>query len=253
MTGTTQASPATTSGSARTWLLLLLCAVVFAVLLALGTWQVQRLHWKEALIARIEERIAAQPIELDAMERIYSESRDVEYRPLRVGGVFVHEGERHYFATWKGQSGFFIHTPLKLADGRYIFVNRGFVPYDRKDAQTRGEGQVVGGVRIAGLARNAPERKPSFIVPDNDAEKNVFYWKDMGVMAASAGLPESSAFVPFYLDAGNAPNPGGLPVGGVTLIDLPNSHLQYAITWYGLAAALAGVLLVWWRRNRARS
>ena len=253
MTEKSAASQAKASGSATTWLLLLLSAVVFAVLLALGTWQVQRLHWKEALIERIEQRIAAQPIELDAMERIYNEDGDVDYRPLQVSGAFVHDGERHYFATWKGQSGFFIHTPLKLADGRYIFVNRGFVPYDRKDAQTRDEGQIVGGVRVAGLARNAPEQKSSVIVPDNDVEKNVFYWKDMGVMSATAGLPEGSTFVPFYLDAGDAPNPGGLPVGGVTLIDLPNSHLQYAITWYGLAAALLGVLLVWWRRNRAHS
>lgn len=253
MTWPLEASPVKTSGSGLTWLLLLLSAVVLAALLALGTWQVKRLQWKEALIARIDERIAAQPVDLDAMERIYAQSGDIEYRPLRVSGAFDHDGERHYFATWKGQSGFFIHTPLKLADGRYIFVNRGFVPYDHKIAETRGEGQIVGGVRIVGLARSAPTEKPSSIVPDNDVGKNVFYWKDMGVMASTAGLPDGSVFLPFYLDAGDAPNPGGLPVGGVTLIDLPNSHLQYAVTWYGLAAALCGVLFFWWRRNRARS
>ena len=114
----------------------------------------------------------------------------------------------------------------------------------------RAEGQIVGGVRISGLARNGLEEKPSFIVPDNDISKNIFYWKDIETMARTAGLPDTARVLPFYVDADDAPNPGGLPVGGVTRIDLPNSHLQYAITWYGLALALCGVLFVWWRRNR---
>ncbi|MCR4266750.1 SURF1 family protein [Nitratireductor sp. ZSWI3] len=238
---------------ATTWLLLLLSVLVLAVLLALGTWQVKRLQWKEALIERIEERIAAEPANLEAMERVYAETGDVDYRPVEVSGAFTHDGERHYFATWKGESGYFVHTPLRLADGRYIFVNRGFVPFDRKEQQTRGEGQIVGGVRVTGLARRAPQEKPSFIVPENDPAKNIFYWKDLGAMAATAGLPQPSEVLPFYVDADDTPNPGGLPIGGVTLIDLPNSHLQYAITWYGLAVALCAVLAVWWWRDRRRS
>ena len=70
-------------------------------------------------------------------------------------------------------------------------------------------------------------------------------------MAKSAGV-DPAKLLPFFVDAGPAKNPGGLPIGGVTIIDLPNSHLQYALTWYGLAAALAGVLGVWlWRRRAA--
>ncbi|MAS14892.1 MAG: cytochrome c oxidase assembly protein [Nitratireductor sp.] len=236
--------------SSLTWLLLLLSLVVLACLLALGTWQVQRLQWKEALLAQIEARINAEPADLASIERVYAETGDVEYRPVRVAGAFRHAGERHYFATWKGQSGYFVHTPLRLEDGRFIFVNRGFVPFDRKEAEMRAEGQIVGGVRISGLARNGLEEKPSFIVPDNDISKNIFYWKDIETMARTAGLPDTARVLPFYVDADDAPNPGGLPVGGVTRIDLPNSHLQYAITWYGLALALCGVLFVWWRRNR---
>ncbi len=72
-------------------------------------------------------------------------------------------------------------------------------------------------------------------------------------MAATAGLPTGAKVLPFFIDAGKAPNPGGLPVGGVTIIDLPNSHLQYAVTWYGLAAALAGVLGAWLWRSRKRA
>ena len=90
-------------------------------------------------------------------------------------------------------------------------------------------------------------------MPDNDLAKNIFYWKDLPTMAATAGLPAGDKLVPFFIDADKTPNPGGLPVGGVTIIDLPNSHLQYAVTWYGLAAALlavAGISL--WRRYQPK-
>ena len=83
------------------------------------------------------------------------------------------------------------------------------------------------------------------MVPENQPEKNIFYWKDRDAMAQTAGLPPGAEVLPFFVDADASPNPGGLPVGGVTIIDLPNNHLQYALTWYGLAAALAAVLGVW--------
>jgi surfeit locus 1 family protein len=125
------------------------------------------------------------------------------------------------------------------------------VPYDRKDPARRAEGQVEGEVSIAGLARNRLDEKPSFIVPENDPAANIFFWKDIDVMAATAGLPDGAEVLPFFLDANTAPNPGGFPMGGVTIIDMPNNHLQYAVTWYGLAVALVGVLAVWgWRSRR---
>lgn len=219
-----------------------------AVLVSLGTWQLQRLAWKEALIASIDERVHSAPRPLDELERRFAESSDVEYRPIQVTGRYDHGKERHFFATYEGQSGFYVYTPLFLADGRAVFVNRGFVPYERKEASTRPEGQVEGEISVTGLARNPLAQKPSYLVPDNDLAKNVFYWKDRDVMARSAGL-DPARLVPFFIDAGTEPNPGGLPIGGVTIIDLPNNHLQYALTWYGLAAALAGVLATWlWRR-----
>ena len=232
------------------WLALVATLIGVGILLSLGTWQVQRLAWKEALLAAIEERVRSEPVPLAEMERRFADGGEVEYRPVRLEGRFLHERERHFFATFRGQSGFYVYTPLRLADGRHAFVNRGFVPYDRKDAATRPEGQVEGTVEITGLARDPLAEKPSFIVPDNDPAQNIFYWKDLEAMAVTTGLPTDETLVPFFVDAGDAPNPGGLPVGGVTLIDLPNNHLQYAITWYGLAAALAGVFAVWLVRRR---
>lgn len=236
------------------WLALAFGLAAFFVLIGLGTWQMQRLHWKEALLATIDQRIHSSPLPLAEIERKFAATGDVDYWPVTVTGSFLHEGERHFFATHEGQSGFYIYTPLRLADGRFILINRGFVPYDRKAPETRQEGQVAGTVTLTGLARNPLSQKPSSLIPDNEPEKNIFYWKDRDVMAASAGLPVGASLAPFFVDADNAPNPGGLPVGGVTLIELPNSHLQYAVTWYGLAAALAGVLGVFvWRARRPQA
>jgi surfeit locus 1 family protein len=232
----------------RTALLLVLGSLALLILLALGTWQVQRLHWKEGLIQTIDARTHSSPRPLADVEREFASTGDVDYIPVTVSGTFLHSGERHFYSTWQGEAGFNVYTPLALDDGRYILINRGFVPYDVKDAAKRPSGQVTGRVTVSGLARNPLPGKPSIMLPDNDVARNIFYWKDRDAMAASAGLPAGAKLVPIFIDADNTPNPGGLPVGGVTIIDLPNSHLQYAMTWYGLAAALAAVLILRLRR-----
>jgi surfeit locus 1 family protein len=233
-----------------TALLVVLSLGALAVLLALGTWQVQRLHWKEGLIATIDARISSEPRSLEDVQTRLTTTGDVDYWPVTVGGEFRHEGERHFFATHQGQSGYYVYTPLQLDSGRFILVNRGFVPFELKEQETRPEGQVEGRRTITGLARNRLDAKPSFIVPDNDPSKNVFYWKDLGTMAATSGVGAAEDYLPFFIDADDAPNPGGLPVGGVTIIEQPNNHLQYAVTWYGLAAALVAVLGAWLLRQR---
>ena len=107
----------------------------------------------------------------------------------------------------------------------------------------RKQGQLTGEQTVTGLARARLAEKPSSIVPENDLAKNIFYWKDLDTMASSTGIP-ADRLVPFFVDAdATVTNPGGLPKGGVTQFDLPNNHLQYAVTWYGLAAALVGVAL----------
>ena len=231
--------PVPAAGS-RVWfaLLFVLFAGALAVLVGLGTWQVQRLAWKEALLATIDERIHADPLPLDEVASRYPE---IEYVPVTATGRFDHAAERHVFTTWEGESGYDVFTPLLLGENRAVFVNRGFVPFDRKDPATRADGQVGGEVTVTGLARRGLAEKPSWVVPDNDPAKNVFYWKDVRAMRETSGLDPAIDVLPFVVDAGDAANPGGLPVGGTTLIDLPNNHLQYAVTWYGLALALCGV------------
>lgn len=217
--------------------------IALAILISLGTWQVERLHWKEGLLADIAERRVAPAVPLADIEAMASKGGDIEYRTVTATGVYANDKERHFFATWHGQTGYYIYTPLQLADGRYLFVNRGFVPYEDKEPEMRMQGQLTDEQTVTGLARAKLPAKPSWVVPDNDFARNIFYWKDLDVMASSTGLDKASV-VPFFVDADNTPNPKGMPVGGVTDIDLPNNHLQYAFTWYGLAVVLVVIVAV---------
>ncbi len=224
-------------------------ALSFTILVALGTWQVHRLQWKEQLLADIAERRAMPAVGVDRIGAVLASGGDVDYRPINVTGTFDHQHEQYFFATYEGAPGYYVYTPLKIAGSQVIFVNRGFVPYDKKDPATRTAGQVSGEVTVTGLARSRLDRKPSWMVPDNDLAKNIFYWKDLDAMTAHAGLTKGRV-LQFFVDANDAPNAGGLPIGGVTQFDFPNNHLQYAVTWYGLAATLAVVVAIYWFRGR---
>ncbi|MDH7784823.1 surfeit locus 1 family protein [Ochrobactrum sp. 19YEA23] len=233
------------------WGVVIASGIALIILLVLGTWQVERLFWKEALIASTNERIKEPSLSLADMEKLYKEKGTVEYLPVTVSGTFMHQGERHFLSTYEGAAGYNVYTPLMLEDGRFVLVNRGFVPYEKKDPATRADGQLDGPVSITGLARDPLSAKPGFFLPNNDIAKNIFFWKDWAAMAESADLPDINQVVPFFIDADNKPNPGGLPIGGVTIIEFPNNHLQYAVTWYGLALALIGVVGTWlWRYRK---
>ena len=248
-----EASSARADG-ARFWAGVVLSLGALAVLVSLGIWQVERLRWKEGVIATIEARIHAAPASLTAVENRQAGGQDIDYVPVTVTGRFLHAGERAFLSTREGQSGWNIYTPLILADGRTaVFVNRGFVPYALKDSARRPAGEVEGTVTVSGLARSAPAAKPGSFVPDNEPARNEFFWRSLPDMAAGLSLPLGVKLLPFFVDAGPAVAPGGWPVGGTTVIDIPNDHLQYAITWFGLAAALASMLaIVIVRRGRDR-
>lgn len=230
----------------------ILVLIALAILISLGTWQVERLHWKEGLLADIAERQVAAPVPLADIEAMAAASGDIEYRKVTATGRYINNKERHFFATWRGQTGYYIYTPLELADGRALFVNRGFVPFENKEPEMRMQGQLTDQQTVTGLARQKLPGKPSWVVPDNDVAKNIFYWKDLDVMAESVGL-DKARVIPFFVDADSTPNPAGLPIGGVTQVDLPNDHLQYAFTWYGLAAVLVVVVSISWFRKGAKA
>jgi surfeit locus 1 family protein len=217
---------------------------VVVVLVALGVWQLQRLEWKSRLIAERATAVAAAPV---SPPKTLAEARALEFHRVTVEGVFLHDKEilRNAIAA-KGDAGFDVLTPLREEGGRIVFVNRGFVPTELKDPATRPTGQLAGTVRVSGLLRVPPDKKPGWFIPDNRPDRNAWFWIDLPAMAAADGLANVA---PFYIDADAAPNPGGWPKGGVTPLALPNDHLQYAITWFSLAAALVVIYLVYHSRG----
>lgn len=228
--------------------------VAFSIMVALGNWQLERLHWKEGLVAAIESGLKKEPAPLEEPADAWKELRREEYRPVTVRGRFLHEYERHLFATDNGQMGWHIYTPLETEGGRILFVNRGFVPDALKEPSTRPDGQIAGTVTVNGLVR-APGVQGSF-EPDRDPTKNVWHWRDLAGMIASMGIEGAwTRMIPFFVDATVEPvPPGGWPKGGATRLDLPNRHLEYALTWFGLAGTLLVVFGAFvWTRLRGRA
>ena len=221
------------------------------VLLSLGNWQVRRLAWKEDLLTTIETRMASEPASLASIEAQWKRSGDVEYVPATVRGAFE-PGEALFYATDRGTVGWQVLSPFRLEDGRVLVVNRGFVPDASRDPATRPP-PPEGTIALEGLARNPLLEKPGRFVPDNT---DVFYWKDYRALLAALDLSADET-LPFLLDRGL---PGEryplteLPVPGQTIVSLPNNHFGYAVTWYGIAVALVGVVaaLAWgrWRKMR---
>ena len=214
------------------------------LLIGLGVWQVQRLHWKEGLIAQRDAAVAAEPV---APPQSLAEARGLAFHPIAAEGTLQNDKELFLAATSdEGESGYQVVTPLLMTDGRTMFVNRGFIPLELKDRARREAGELSGTVRVVGLLRVPPATKPSFFLPDNRPDLNLWFWVDLPAMARQDGIADP---VPFYIDADKTPNPGGWPKGGVTRLDLPNNHLQYALTWFSLAVALAVIYVLYHRNN----
>jgi surfeit locus 1 family protein len=216
-------------------------AVLF--MLGLGTWQVQRLAWKTALIDARSAALAAPSIPLPET-RDAAESLD--FHQVDVNGVFDHAKELYIGAfDARGIEGFQIVTPMTLATGQTLLVNRGFVPGVRKNPAARPEGQVTGPTELRGILR-LPNPPKGWLVPQNRPGDNFWFYVDIPAMAATVGLDR---VLPFYVEAGPAPNPGGFPIGGQTRIALPNDHLQYAITWYLFALTLTVIYFIYHYRK----
>ncbi|SDN43374.1 surfeit locus 1 family protein [Methylobacterium phyllostachyos] len=220
-------------------------ALVFVVLLGLGTWQVERRAWKLDLIARVDARVHATPVPAPGPADWPRVGPDEAYRHVRLSGTFLHDRETLVQAVTERGGGFWVLTPLRRPDGSLVLINRGFVPGDRRDPAIRAAGQVTGETTITGLLR-LTEPKGAFL-RSNDPRDDRWYSRDVAAIAAARGLTDVA---PYFVDADATPNPGGLPVGGLTVISFPNNHLVYAITWYGMALMLAGAVIYVLRGGR---
>ena len=225
-------------------------ALSLALLIGLGVWQLQRFEWKQGLIAQIEARAHAEPVTLKETVTRARAGEDVGYLRIRVEGRFDNSKERHLYAVSDGTLGWHVITPLKTPEGKVVLVDRGFVPDALKEPSSRAQGEINDAVSVTGLAR-APDTQGRFI-PDNEPAKNRWFWRDLGAMSKSmfpAGAPD---LAPFFLEAERSDIPGGWPLGGQTRLDLPNNHLQYALTWFLLALCLV-VIYVIYVRSRLRA
>ena len=206
---------------------------MFLILIGLGTWQISRLHWKEGLIAERQAAVTGPPIPLP---ETIAAARGLEFHHVALSGEFLNQGELYLHAIDRGGNpGFHVVTPFRLKNGNVVLVDRGFVPENRRDPTTRRGGQLSGPVTVTGLLRLLGGDSGWF-TPANEPAENLWFTIDPAAMAKADRLDR---VLPVYVDADAAPLPGGLPIGGQTYAKLPNDHLQYALTWYGLAAVCA--------------
>ena len=221
------------------------------ILIGLGVWQLDRKVWKENLITTLNTRLGRAPEDLPPRASWAQLREDKEeFRRVVFPAEFL-DGEEALVYTAgsplrpdvKGP-GYWVFAPARLAGGSIILVNRGFVPADRKDPGTRTEGAPHGVIDIVGVLR-WPETRNSF-TPADDPKNNVWFLRDSNSIAKSKTWATAA---PFYIDQEGPVPAGALPKPGKLEVRLPDNHLQYAITWFGLALALAGVFIVWLARR----
>ena len=218
------------------------------MLFSLGAWQMQRKAWKQNLIATIAERTKAEPVDLigtyTATRAPEEDAIGFEYTRVKVRGRFLHDKERYFYAPDPDLGpGVNVTTPFEISGGKTIvFINRGYVPDSRKDPATRASSQPTGDVEVVGLVRE--QGHPGRFTPPNDAEKNLWYWRDISALTASAFPDGKTSVLPLIVDQEASATPSDGPKGGTTIVTLTNRHLEYAITWYGLAFTLAGIFAV---------
>jgi surfeit locus 1 family protein len=233
--------------SALALFVLSVCALVlFGGFASLGTWQVKRRAWKLDLIARVDERVHAPAVAVPPAF-VWPEvtAANDEYRHVRAAGTFLNDAETLVQATTERGAGFWVVTPLRLADGSLVLINRGFVPPERRDRAAHGAGERTTPVTVTGLLRMT-EPGGAFL-RRNDPGANRWYSRDVQAIAAAHGL---SRVAPFFIDADAANTSPIAPIGGLTVIAFHNSHLIYAITWYTLALMVAGGVWIAVREER---
>ena len=214
------------------------CAILFAILCGLGVWQVQRLHWKLDLIASMNGHLAGAPISLDQALKLPAD--EAQYRRVTLTGRFDHAKEAYVFTTGGGSAVYHVLTPFTANDGRTLMVDRGLVTKERLDPASRAAGNVAGEAQVTGVWRT-PDKAGVF-TPAPDVAHRIWYSRDLAAIAIADHVALAA---PVLIEADATPNPGGWPKGGQTVVDLPNNHLSYAITWFGLAACLLGVWLAY--------
>jgi surfeit locus 1 family protein len=244
---------------------MLICVgiALFLGFMALGTWQVQRRAWKLDLIARVEQRVHAAPVAVPAPGQWPQiDAAGYEYQPVKAQGIWLSRQSVLAKALTEDGAGFWVMTPLQQADGTQILVNRGFTPekmrahWLRQIAEAKPSAEPV---TVIGLMRMS-EPGGGFL-RHNDAASQQWFSRDVAAIAQSRGLNHTA---PYFIDQGlPAGNPAyelARPAAGqadvlrpgMTVIQFHNSHLVYALTWYGLAAMVLVAAFLVRRHERSQ-
>lgn len=237
----------------RSGLLGLAGALLFGVFTALGVWQLQRLAWKNHLVARVEARVHTAPVPAPTAPEwpaVIADPADHDYRNVRLDGEFLPADEQLVQAVTERGAGHWVMAPLRLADGSLVLVNRGFVHSASQWLAMRASARCKGPVTVTGLLRSS-EPGGGFL-RRNDPASGRWFSRDVPALAAAAGLMQSRV-APYFVDAGadmSCASTQG-PVGGLTVLRFTNNHLVYALTWFALAAMTVAAV-VFMRRDGAR-
>jgi surfeit locus 1 family protein len=228
-------------GAIFTTLLVLICV---GILSSLGVWQLHRKLWKENLIAAMTARLNAEPEPLPPSSQWGKLTQEAdEFRRVNFSAQFLPRQEAFVYTPGSALRtdvegpGYFVFAPARLPDGAVIVVDRGFVPENRKQA---GRSEASEPIQIVGVLRWPEE--PSLFTPAAESKSNLWFLRDPKSMSTQGHW---NAGAPFYVDQESPVPPGGLPKPGKLEMHLRDDHLQYAITWFGLAAGLVGVY-GWW-------
>lgn len=239
------------------WFFAVIMLVLAAVCVWLGTWQMQRLAEKEALIAAVDARLTAAPLPVPPKQDWDSlDTEALVYQPVEMTGTYRYTQTVTVFTSLsdaRGQysgPGYWVLTPFELQDGGTVFVNRGFVPQQFQETAVIGDlyGDDPGNVTISGVLRS-PERA-GMMTPEADMSNRMEWVRDPTRLEKMVD-PALAPIAPFYVDL-PAGVPGDLPQGGETVVSFPNNHFGYALTWYGFAI-VALVMLGFWLVRQARS
>jgi len=216
------------------WKFTALMLPLFLGMVALGAWQLERLQWKLGLIAQVERNLAAPPISAD--EAFALGPTGASYHRVALVGRFDHAKESYVFTTdANGGPAYHVVTPFTLHDGRVLMVDRGAVPERLRDPRTRQAGQLAGAQHLVGVWR-VPDA-PGLFTPQPDLKKRIWFSRDVAGMAKANRIALAA---PVIVEADATPSPGGWPKGGQTVVAFRNEHLQYALTWFALAAVVLG-------------
>jgi surfeit locus 1 family protein len=218
------------------------------VLLGLGTWQLERRTWKEALIARLQERLSAPPVALplpDEWPQMTPENS--EFRRVAVEAEFLDRPHVYVFTSGSAlrpdikSPGYFVFAPARLQNGATVVVNTGYIRDYHRYSSIRGKLQIVGYLRW-------PETS-NWFVSEHDSSQAIWFVRDHRPMAKLKQWGDLIA--PFYIDQENPVAPSGAPQPAPLTVNLRNDHLQYAFTWYSLATAMIVIFSLWlYRRLR---